>query len=62
MKHRINDIVVDIEWEQVSMEEDYGDGVTEWYMDGIDDNQNVYSAIGIYLHDELTDIVDIEKL
>lgn len=62
MQHRINDIVVDIEWEQVELGENHGSGCKEWLLEGSDDDGNIYTAIGWYQDNELTEVIDIEKI
>lgn len=62
MNHIIDFKEVNIQWEQISMEENHGSGCTEWYVEGIDDDGNEYGAIGEYQDDELINILDIEKL
>jgi len=52
----------EIDWQQINMEENHGSGCTEWYIEGYDDNNNLYGAIGSYQDDELVDVLDIEKL
>lgn len=51
-----------IDWEQITMEENHGSGFTEWYIEGYDNENNLYGAIGSYTNDELVDVLDIEKL
>ena len=51
-----------IDWEQITMEENHGSGCTEWYIEGYDNENNLYGASGIYQDDELVDVLDIEKL
>jgi hypothetical protein len=60
MKHVINNIEVEIHWEQLELEENHGSGCKEYSMIGTDDNGNEYSAIGHYQDDELIEIEDVQ--
>jgi hypothetical protein len=62
MEHIVFNEKVDIEWEQVELGENHRSGYTEWLLEGHDKEDNIYTAVGYYQNDELTDIVDIEKL
>ena len=62
MEHIVFNEKVDIEWEQFELGENHRSGYKEWLLEGHDKEGNIYTAIGYYQNDELTDIVDIEKL
>jgi len=60
MKHTINNIEVDIDWEQMELIENHGSGCKEWAINGEDAEGNKYSAMGTYQDDELEEITDVQ--
>jgi len=62
MKHTIEGIEVEIEWEQEFMIENHGSGDEEWAVIGEGDDGRMYYGDGNYQHGELIDVIEIEKL
>lgn len=60
MKHIIDGIEVDIEWEAIERSEKHDSGCENWIMTGEDENGVKYFGDGNYQHDELIEVTDIE--
>jgi len=62
MKHTINDIVVDIDWQKHDFIDNHGSGCREYLVIGEDDEGNEYIGTANYQDDELIEVTDIEKI
>lgn len=60
MKHIIDGIEVNIDWEQVEVIDNHGSGCVDWVVQGYDEDNKEYFGDGNYQDDELTDVIEIE--
>lgn len=62
MQHRINDIVIDIDWSKHELIDNHGSGCKEYGVVGICEDGNRYSGDATYQDDELIEVINIEKI
>lgn len=60
MKHEIEGVIVDIDWDQKFIIDNHGSGCQEWMVEGEDENGVKYYGNGNYQHGELIEVTEIE--
>ena len=60
MKHIIDGVGVNIDWDKLELIERHDSGESDWIVNGYGDDGKEYFGDGNYQHDELINVTEIE--
>lgn len=62
MKHIIDEIEINIDWDRKQLIDNHGSGCSDWIIEGEGSDGNKYSGCGNYQDGELIEVTEIEEV